>query len=142
MLEGEDGAELRVTITPGLQLTVESSASPAGLLQRVSLPDTFVAQAWHQLIISLSGSVLRVQFDYLRPLEVVIAHPARTFALLTEGCSAAFSGIALTDHFQDEFLEDAQSPGILGWDEEHTEVSAGGVQDQTSLADWRVREGA
>ena len=142
MLEGEDGEELRVTITPGLQLTVESSASPVGPLHRISLPDTIVAQAWHQLIISLSGSVLRIQFDYLRLLEVVIAHSVRTFALLTEGCSAAFSGIALTDHFQDEFLEDAQTPGMLGWDEEHTEVSAGEGHDQVSLANWRVREGA
>src|SRR5205823_1674107 len=81
------------------------------------------------------------QFDYLRPVEVVIDHSPRRFALLTEGCSGAFSGIALTDHFMDEFLEDAHTPRMLGWDEEHAGESSRGEHGQLSPV-WRVREGA
>ena len=102
------------------------------------LPNNLVAKAWHQLVIAYSGSVLRVQFDYLRALEVVVKDAARTFALHTEHCSAAFSGISLTDHFRDEFLNEQHTPALLGW---NRESSSDSVVGNTSLSDWRVQDG-
>lgn len=141
LLEGADGSQVRVTISPHLQLELWSSAKPAGPMQSLLLPGNLLARAWHQLILSLSGRVLRVQFDYLRPLEVVLDHPLQRFALLTQGCAAAFSGLALTDHFMDEFLEEAYTPRMLGWREEYGQERASGEQYRQP-ADWRVRDGA
>jgi hypothetical protein len=58
---------------------------------------------------------------------------------MTQHCSAAFSGISLTDHFRDEFLNNRQTPALLGWS-----VGAGTESElrDTSLAHWRVHDGA
>jgi hypothetical protein len=138
LLECDRGTTIRITITPGSQLAVWSSASPAEPMQATSLPRNFLAHAWHQLIISYSGSVLAVQLDGLQPMEAIVEHAPRTFALFTERCSAAFSGISLTDHFRDELLNDQQSPALLGW---QAEASDDNVFNNTSLSDWRVQGG-
>jgi GH43 family beta-xylosidase len=139
LLQSEAGTTVSVTITPGSRLAVWSGTSPAEPIQTMSLPAAIDATAWQQLIISLSGSVLSVQLDYLRPLEALVEHPARTFSLFTQHCSAAFSGISLTDHFRDEFLNNQQTPALLGWS-----VEAGTESElrDTSLAHWRVHDGA
>ncbi len=138
LLESDRGTTIRITITPDLQLAVWSSALPAEPMQVTPLPSTFLAHAWHQLIVSYSGSVLAVQLDGFQLLEVIVDHHPRTFALFTERCSAAFSGISLTDHFRDEFLNDQQTPSLLGW---QAEASDGDEFSTTSLSDWRVQEG-
>jgi GH43 family beta-xylosidase len=125
----DNGTTVSVTITPEAQLAVWSSALPAEPIKTMPLGDAIDASAWHQLLISSAGSVLSVQLDYLRPLEVLVEHLALTFSLFTRHCSAAFSGISLTDHFRDEFLSDWQTPALLGW------------QGGTS-SDWRVQDGA
>jgi hypothetical protein len=117
-------------------LAIESSEAPAGSLQIVPLPVDFVVKAWHQLLISYSGSVLTVQLDGLQTLEAIVEQPARTFALLTEQCSAAFSGISLTDHFRDEFLNDQHTPFLLGWRGEASDEGSA-----PSLSDWCVQDG-
>jgi hypothetical protein len=138
LLQSDAGTTTRVTITPDLRLGIWSSESPAEPLIAMSLPNNVVAKAWHQLIISYSGSLLRVQFDYLRELEVVVKDVARSFALLTEYCSSAFSGISLTDHFRDEFLNDERTPALLGWNIESRNES---VVGNTALSDWHVQDG-
>jgi hypothetical protein len=127
-----------VTITPDAQLAVWSSESPAEPMQATSLPSNFLAHAWHQLIVSYSGSVLAVQLDGLQPMEAIVDHAPRTFALFTERCSAAFSGISLTDHFRDEFLNNQQTPALLGW---QAEASDDNEFNTTSLSNWRVQDG-
>ena len=139
LLQSDAGTTVSVGITPGSQLAVWSGTSPAEPVQTMPLPAAIEAAAWHQLIISLSGSALSVQFDYLRPLEVLVEHPAHTFSLFTQHCSAAFSGISLTDHFRDEFLNNRQTPALLGWSvEAGTESEPGSA----SMAHWRVQDGA
>ena len=137
-LESDRGTTIRITITPGSQLEVRSSESAASPIQARPLPSNFLAHAWHQLIISYSGSVLAVQLDGLQPMEAIVDHPPRTFALFTERCSAAFSGISLTDHFRDEFLNDQQTPALLGW---QAEASDDNEVNITSFSDWRVQGG-
>ncbi len=129
LLQSETGTSVSITIISGSRLAVCSSVSAAEPIQTLSLLPAFITTAWHQLIISLSGSVLSVQFDYLHPLEVIIDHPINTFSLLAQQCSAAFSGISLTDHFRDEFLSNWPTPALLGWNVE------------TGL-DWHVHDGA
>src|SRR5947209_7706667 len=69
----------------------------------------------------------------------MVDHLPHTFALLTEQCSAAFSGISLTDHFQDEFLHNQSTLAQLGW-------TAGTSSDEgpsnAFLANWRIQDGA
>ena len=55
---------------------------------------------------------------------------------------AAFTAIALTDHLMDEFLEDAHTPEMLGWHEEHNGESSGREHALVLQADWRVRAAA
>src|SRR5947209_19825647 len=69
----------------------------------------------------------------------MVDHLPRTFALLTEQCSAAFSGISLTDHFQDEFLHNQWTLAQLGWT---VGTSSDEVPSNTSLANWRIQAGA
>ncbi len=119
----------RLVVTSDAQLIWEA---------QTSLPANTTLQAWHQLIVSVSGSVITVQFDGIQVMEGVLASPLRSFALFTEQCSAAFTGINLTDHFRDEFLDDAYTPALLGW---HIET-----KDSTSTTDnatdWSVHDDA
>jgi len=118
-------------ISPSLQGVGETLA--VSLLS----PDTAL-QAWHQLLIAVSGSVFTVQFDGIHVIEGILAHTFQSFALLTERCSAAFTGISLTDHFRDEFLNAAHTPTLLGWQTEmHGSTSA-----KDDVEDWHVQDGA
>jgi GH43 family beta-xylosidase len=138
LLESDIGTMVRVSVTRDSQLAVWSSESPAIPMQAMPLPATLLTSAWHQLIISYSGSILSVQLDGLQPLEAVVDYPPLTFALFTEGCSSAFSCISLTDHFRDELLNDQQTPTLLGW---QAESNDDGKFSNTSLSDWRVQDG-
>lgn len=127
---------MRLTITADAQL-LWFNAHSSEALQTLSLPHDVTLQAWHQLMLAFSGSVLTVQFDGIRVMEVIAKHAAASFALYTEHCSAAFSGISLTDHFCDEFLNDLSTPALLGWNTESEDT-----QESTSLTNWHVQEGA
>lgn len=97
-------------------------------------------QAWHQLILSCSGSILTLQFDGLSLTEVVLEDSIAAFSLLTESCQAAFSGISLTDHYRDEFLNNSHTPTLLGWRVEgggQAEASA----EENKRADWHIQDG-
>lgn len=127
-------ASFRLVVTSNAQLIWTDGT---GSTQTVALPTNAVLQAWHQLLITVSGSAFTVQLDGIQIMEDVLASLLSSFALLTERCSAAFSGISLTDHFRDEFLNDAYTPALLGWHTEgHDATSA-----MDNAADWHVRDG-
>ena len=128
----------RLTITSAAQL-IWVDAQTTGSTQAVSLPADTALQAWHQLTITVSGSVFTVQFDGIHVMEGVLAQKPHAFALLTKHCSVAFSGISLTDHFRDEFLHDAYTPALLGW---QPEADASQATRDDNTADWHVRDGA
>ncbi len=102
------------------------------IIKTVTIPWSIDAYAWHQLLLTRSGHLLTVKLDGLeiKALETLIKHEPRTFALLTDQTSAAFSSISLTDTFRDEFLDSHYSPEQLDW---YTNT-----QDQN----WRIIEGA
>lgn len=139
LFQGETGTVARIAITSGSQLAIWLGPSSIEPVKMLFLPENFVTQGWHQLVVAFSGSVLKVQIDYLRTLEVIVDQLPRTFALLTEQCSAAFSGICLTDHFQDEFLHNQWTLAQLGWT---VGTSSDEVPSNTSLANWRIQDGA
>ena len=124
-----NNASSRLTITSDAQLIWGA---------QTSLPANTILQAWHQLIMSVSGSVCTIRFDGMQIIERVLASPLRSFALFTEQCSAAFTGISLTDHFRDEFLNDAYTPVLLGW---HTETN-GSTSTKDNATDWHIRDDA
>ncbi len=129
-----------VLLTSDAHLRVGSANSHDEPLHTLALPEGTHMQAWHQLILSCSGSVLVLQFDGLSLLEVLLEDSIASFSLLTESCQAAFSAISLTDHYRDEFLNNNHTPTLLGWRVgrgEQAEVSA----EKDTLADWRVRDG-
>ena len=127
----------RLTFTPDAQL-VWTDTQIIGSTQTASLPTSTALQAWHQLIIAVSGLIFTVQFDGLHVMQGVLAHKPDSFSLLTERCSVAFTGISLTDHFRDEFLNNAHSPALLGW---YTETD-GSASTRDNGTDWYVQEGA
>ncbi len=134
---------IQLEITSDAQLVLSETMHSVGndvvrTLRTVSLPQHVNVQAWHQLLISFSGFLLTVQFDGQQLLEIVLEQSIRTFALLTRLCSAAFSGISLTDHFRNEFLNDQYNPAQLGW---QLDASIGNNQCKT-LSNWRIQEGA
>jgi hypothetical protein len=132
----EPVAQLELTWDGSLRLSDASSHEP---LQLVPLPPSTVMQAWHQLLIARSGSLLTVYFDGQPLLETLLSQPVTTFALLTQRCNASFSSISLTDHFRDEFLHEQYTPTLLGWQEEpeaHKETLS------RAASTWLVRHGA
>lgn len=137
LLREQDTTTLRITITPDLHLALWSARTEP--LRTVALPNNSLAGAWHQLLISLSGSFLVVHFDGHSLLETTLRRPAHHFALLTEHCSAAFSGISLTDHFRDEFQDEHHTPALLGWE---AVAPADEGRKAIPASDWRVRAGA
>jgi hypothetical protein len=139
LFQDEIGTVARIAITSGAQLAIWLGPSSTKPVKTLFLPEDFVIQGWHQLVVAFSGSVLKVQIDYLRALEVIVDQLPRTFALLTEQCSAAFSGISLTDHFQDEFLHNQWTLAQLGWT-----IGTHSDEDPSnaSLANWRIQDGA
>lgn len=141
---GSYGILLRDGFNEILQFTVTADAqilwadfTSGKVLQTLSLPQDVALQTWHQLMLTLSGSVLTVRFDEVQVGEFVVTHVPQSFALYTHQCSAAFSGISLTDHFRDEFLHDHYTPALLGWNSDSQDT-----QETTSLMDWYVQEGA
>lgn len=140
-LHCENNASLRVILTPDSQLAVWASDSASEPLQAMPLPDDLVTHAWHRLLISFSGSLLRVQLDYFKPLEMVVKHPPYSFALLTENCTADFSGISLSNHFRDEFLNAEHTPLLLGWYEVQVQGNTQEEHSTTSPRNWHVQEG-
>lgn len=125
----------RLIVTSNAQLTWIDGQTTGST---VPLPVDTNLQAWHQLVIAVSGSVFTVQFDGIHILKGQLANKFHSFALLTEHCSAAFTGISLTDHFRDEFLDDSYSPALLGW---QTETDNAKSTSDNSAADWIVRDG-
>ncbi len=133
----DTNASYCLTIASNAQLTW-TDVQKTRPTQTVSLPDDTALQAWHQLIMTVSGSVFSVQFDGIHIMEGVLTDKPHTFALFTERCSAAFIAISLTDHFRDEFLNDAYTPTLLGW---HTETE-GSTSFRDNATDWHIRDGA
>lgn len=97
-----------------------------------ALPSDFASEVWHRLLLAHAGEVTSVRLDGQSLLELAGRSLQGRFALLTEGCSAAFSAITLTDHFRDEFLDPRWTPAQLGWH------PAGGNDGPG----WEVRDGA
>lgn len=111
---------------------VLEARAPDGPPARAALPERFRPEAMHQLVLAHSGTLLQVRLDGLPALA--LACPAgAAFALRTERCSAGFAGIALTDHFRDEFLDPHLDAAGLGW----TTVDGG-----PPGAAWRIEAGA
>ncbi len=135
LLKGDGDTTAQIMITLGAQLAIWSCESTAEPILVTSLPPNFLPSARHQLMLSYAGSLLHVRLDGLAASEAVIPHSLHSFALLTQQCSAAFSGISLSDHFRDEFLSDSQTPALLGWQAEEN-------NGDTTLADWHVQGGA
>lgn len=126
--QGQVAASLTI-IPEQLQLKLELPAHQRQQTQ--SLPAGTNLMAWHQLLVSVAGSILTVQFDGIQILETLIDQPAQLFALLTRGCSAEFSAISLTDHFRDEFLNKDYSLAQMGWQD----------GSETGLQDWHIDHG-
>ena len=74
---------LDVLLTSDKHLLVRSPLSPDKPIHTVALPENTSMQAWHQLILSRSGSVLTLQFDGLSLLEMLREGSITRFSLLT-----------------------------------------------------------
>lgn len=105
-------------------------------ISTIPLPPGTNLQAWHQLLLTLSGCVLTVQFDGVQLAEEVVEWTPDTFALMTEHCSAAFSGVTLTDHFRDVFLNERYTSAQLGWQE----VEASDPSWVSSPESWIIQD--
>jgi len=142
---GQDGA----AVTPALTVTLDGDGRLAARLcdrggrQAEPGAETVTAArapdigptAWRQLLLSYAGSLLHVELDGQPVLDLTVEGLHGRFALLTERCGAAFSGVTLTDHYRDEFLDDGQTPALLGWTPAHPRRLA-------DDADWRVCAGS
>ncbi|GHO88113.1 family 43 glycosylhydrolase [Dictyobacter formicarum] len=124
-------SSIQCAITADRQLVCTDTAT--GSSQTQPLPADTILERWHQLLLSLSGSVLTIQFDGRPVMETVLARPVHSFALMTERSAAAFSAISLTDHFRDEFLDAGHTPAMLGWTP---------ARPSSDLADWQIRDNA
>lgn len=137
LLQGQTGdTNLRVLLTPDARLVLYADHSPAQPIWQTRLPEQSMMQAWHQILLEMDGSLLCVRFDGVALAEIPlleIAHTFRHFTLYTERCSAAFSGISLTDHFHCEFLQAGHTPELLGWQAQRS---------PELLTDWRIADGA
>jgi hypothetical protein len=130
---------VNVLLTSDTHLLTTSTASQDEPVHKVALPEGTIMQAWHQLILFCSGSVLALQFDGLSLPEVLLENSIASFSLLTKSCQAAFSAISLTDHYRDEFLNTTHTPALLGWKVGRGEKTKATEKD--TLADWRVQDG-
>ncbi|GCE06618.1 glycoside hydrolase family 43 protein [Dictyobacter aurantiacus] len=127
LLRGDDSdSPLQILLTANRQLVCIDTAS--GASQFWPLPEDILLERWHQLLLSLSGSVLSIRFDGRSAIETILSRSVHSFALTTDACSAAVSAVSLTDHFRDEFLNPDHAPSLLGW--------------SGHLADWQVRDDA
>ncbi len=139
LLESDD-TSIQVVLTPALSRLAIQTPKETEPIQVMPLPNNLLLKAWHQLMISCCGSILRVQIDGQQTMEAIVESQdsrglaLRSFSLLTERCSAAFSAISLTDHFQDDFLDDRQTSSLLGWHEER--------EDNLFLSKWQIRNDA
>lgn len=73
--------------------------------QSIPLPEGFVFDAWHQLVITKNAATLRVSLDGVRRLSFHdnAIQPAAGAALLTRSSVAEFDGVALASWFEDTF---------------------------------------
>ena len=132
VLQGQASHDsLYMSLTSEAYLILSLEQSP---IAQIRLPEQTRMRNWHQLLLELNGSLLRVHFDGSPGAEILLPEHVRTFhhfALHTERCSAAFGGISLTDHFHDEFLRSDDTLELLGWQ----------APMSSSLADWRIADG-
>ena len=133
------GSAVRITIEPAALLVVRTERAGAERLAVAELPPGFEREAWHQLIVTYAGSVLNLQLDALPLTACMVAGLADSVALLTDRCGAEFAGLALTDHFRDEFLDEHYSPEALGW---VTETAREGRGQDCPEPVWRLLDGA
>jgi arabinan endo-1,5-alpha-L-arabinosidase len=124
-----------ITLDARLQIWVDGEFSKP--VKTVSLPANTTITVWHQLLITASGSLYTVRFDGLPLLEFAAKHKVNTFSLFTDHCCAAFSGISLTDHYRDEFLDDQHTPALLGWEAPPGAANKGAVSET-----WHIQDGA
>ncbi len=114
LLRGESDMTIALASTVNHRLVIWASTSQEEPLHVLPLKPDFDLQAWHRLLLSRSGALLCVHLDSLLLLELPISQAASSFALCTESCSVAFTGITLTHHFRDEILEFSLYSG-LSW---------------------------
>jgi GH43 family beta-xylosidase len=133
LLRDDSNEIMQLTITADAQV-LWSDFSSGEALQTLSLSQGVTLQAWHQLLLTFSGSVLTVCFDGVQVGEFVVTHVPQSFALYTHQASAAFTAVSLTNHFRDEFLQNRYTPALLGWNRDD-------AQEHAPLTDWQIREG-
>jgi len=139
------GVGVTVAVEPATRrVAVRSGDRSAELLYTVALPGDFVVGVWHQLVLAGAGRTLTLRLDGLPALEADVDSLVGSFALLAEGCGAAFTGVTLTDHVRDEFLDDGRPPEDLGWHAPLDAYRLDGVTSPDGGAPpaWRVRDGA
>jgi len=139
------GMGVTVAVEPAARrMAVRSGDRSAEPLYTVALPGDFVVGAWHQLVLSGAGRALTLRLDGRPALEADVDGLVGSFALLAEGCGAAFTGVTLTDHFRDEFLDDDRPPQDVGWHGPVDSYPLDGVTSHVGGAppSWRVRDGA
>lgn len=132
-VDDADGWLARIVLVPAAhELRMHNSD---GITVVFPLPENFVAETWHQLLISYAGRLLSVQLDYWQPRELELVKPPLYCSLYTEDCAARFGPVTLAACFRDEFLNERQSLDLLGW---RGVVVSGVVK---SVAQWRIHEG-
>ncbi len=76
--------------------------------QATPLPADFRFDRWHQLLLTKNAGSLRVALDGVRVQERQDAAGIASVALATRGSAAAFDGVALTAHYEDDFDDGVQ----------------------------------
>ncbi len=146
-MDGGEQGGWEVLLDPSSRrLSVRSDSSSSSVPDRQSarsaqsapLPDRFVPGAWHQLLLAYAGELLTVHLDGLPTLDARIRGLTGAFGLRTAAAAAAFSGVSLTDHFRDEFLDERVAPTHLGWREPASRAG----RDVRAPSSWWVCEGA
>lgn len=99
---------------PAISRATEDASLSGDLRAAVPLPTDIDPAAWQQLLIAGCGEVLSVRLNGQPLLSVRHPVPIGQMALATSRCGAAFTGVALTDHFHDDFVG-TWSPDELGW---------------------------
>jgi hypothetical protein len=108
-----DADLLRVAIVPGAsRVLITTSHSPDSL--DFVLPETFAPQAFHLLRIAVDGSLVHVALDdVLLRWQGQIKTTPTAVALQTDNMTAAFAGFAITQGWEELFLDDQL--GERGW---------------------------
>jgi GH43 family beta-xylosidase len=108
-----DADLLRVAIVPGAgRVLITTSHSPDSL--DFVLPETFAPQAFHLLRIEVDGALVHVALDdVLLRWQGQIKTTPTAVALQTDNMAAAFAGFAITQGWEELFLDDQL--GERGW---------------------------